>query len=89
MAVLETRSIIINRTKMANQSLINKGIKKLFIALPQMFIGPAVLYNSFSNQHTNWHYLVMAIGIFLCLNSMYFAFMGLNTIVKGLFNEKE
>jgi hypothetical protein len=74
---------------MANQLLINKGIKKLFISLPQMFIGPSVLYNSFSNQHTNWHYLVMAIGIFICLSAMYFAFMGLNTIVKGLFNDKE
>ena len=74
---------------MANQILINKRIKKLFIALPQMFIGPVVLYNSFSNQHTNWHYLVMVIGIIICLSSMYFAFMGLNTIVKGLFNDKE
>ncbi|MBC7524376.1 MAG: hypothetical protein H7239_08065 [Flavobacterium sp.] len=72
-----------------NQNLINKGIKYLFIALPQMFIGPAVMYNAFMNKQTNWHYLVLFIGIGLCLSGVYFAFQGINTIVKGLFNDEK
>jgi hypothetical protein len=72
---------------MANKVLLAKGIKYLSGALPLMFIGPTVIYNSFMNQHTNWHYLVLAIGIIACLASMYLMFMGLKIIMKGIFND--
>ena len=72
-----------------NHIFLNKGIKYLFIALPQMFIGPAVMYNAFSNKQTNWHYLVLAFGIGFCLSGVYFAFQGLNYIMKGIFNDKK
>jgi hypothetical protein len=72
-----------------NQTLLAKGIKYLVIALPQMFIGPAVIYNAFMNKHTNWHYLILVIGCGLCLGGMYFAFQGINTVVKGLFNDEK
>ena len=72
-----------------NQTLIGKGLKYLVIALPQMFIGPPVIYNAFMNKHTNWHYLILVIGCALCLSGMYFAFQGINNIVKGLFNDKK
>ena len=72
-----------------NQTLVNKGLKYLMIALPQMFIGPAVMYNAFSNKQTNWHYLVLVIGCGICLSGMYFTFQGINTIVKGLFNDEK
>lgn len=72
-----------------NQTLLAKGIKYLVIALPQMFIGPAVIYNAFMNKHTNWHYLILIIGILLCLGGMYFAFQGINTVVKGIFNDEK
>jgi hypothetical protein len=72
---------------MANKELLAKGIKYLTGALPLMFIGPTVIYNAFMNQHTNWHYLVLAIGIIACLTSMYLMFMGLRIIMKGIFND--
>ncbi len=72
---------------MANKVLLAKGIKYLSGALPLMFIGPTVIYNAFMNQHTNWHYLVLAIGIIACLASMYLMFMGLQLIMKGIFND--
>lgn len=72
---------------MANKELLAKGIKYLTGALPLMFIGPTVIYNAFMNQHTNWHYLVLAIGIIACLASMYLMFMGLKIIMKGIFND--
>lgn len=72
---------------MANKVLLAKGIKYLSGALPLMFIGPTVIYNAFMNQHTNWHYLVLVIGITACLASMYLMFMGLQLIMKGIFND--
>ena len=72
---------------MTNKELLAKGIKYLTGALPLMFIGPTVIYNAFMNQHTDWHYLVLAIGIIACLASMYLMFMGLKTIMKGIFND--
>lgn len=72
---------------MANKELLAKGMKYLTGALPLMFIGPSVIYNAFMNQHTNWHYLVLGIGIIACLASMYLMFMGLKTIMKGIFND--
>jgi hypothetical protein len=52
-----------------------------------MFIGPTVIYNAFMNQHTDWHYLVLGIGIVACVASMYLMFMGLKIIMKGIFND--
>jgi len=72
---------------MANKVLLAKGIKYLSGALPLMFIGPTVIYNAFMNQHTNWHYLVLGIGIVACLTSMYLMFTGLKIIMKGIFND--
>jgi hypothetical protein len=72
---------------MANKELLAKGIKYLTGALPLMFIGPTVIYNAFMNQHTDWHYLVLAIGIIACLASMYLMFVGLKIIMKGIFND--
>jgi hypothetical protein len=72
---------------MANKVLLAKGIKYLSGALPLMFIGPTVIYNAFMNQHTNWHYLVLGIGIVACLASMYLMFTGLKIIMKGIFND--
>jgi hypothetical protein len=72
---------------MTNKDLLAKGIKYLTGALPLMFIGPTVIYNAFMNQHTNWHYLVLSIGIIACLASMYLMFTGLKIIMKGIFND--
>lgn len=70
-----------------NKQLLMKGIKYLTGALPLMFIGPSLIYNAFQNQHTNWHYLVLGIGIIACLSSMLLIFLGLRIIMKGIFND--
>ena len=72
---------------MADKKLLAKGIKYMSGALPLMFIGPTVIYNAFMNQHTNWHYLVLGIGIIACLASMYLMFARLKIIMKGIFND--
>ncbi|WP_276380633.1 DUF6095 family protein [Flavobacterium sp. H4147] len=70
-----------------NKQLLMKGIKYLTGALPLLFIGPSLIYNAFQNQHTNWHYLVLGIGIIACLSSMVLIFLGLRIIMKGIFND--
>ncbi|MBD3581468.1 DUF6095 family protein [Flavobacterium selenitireducens] len=64
--------------------LLNKGIKFLAFALPLFFIGPTVIYNAFQNQHTAWHYLVLAIGVLMCFGAVYLSFRGLSTIVRSM-----
>ena len=70
-----------------NKELLSKGIKYLAWALPLLFIGPSVIYNAFMNKQNVWHYLVLAIGIIACISAMYLMFIGLKTIMKGIFND--
>ena len=72
-----------------NKKLLNKGIKFMLFALPLMFIGPSVIYNAFINKDNVWHYLVLAIGIILCVLAVYFMFRGIKTLTDALFqNDK-
>ncbi len=70
-----------------NKELLTQGIKYLAFALPLLFIGPAIIYNAFINKENGWHYLVLAVGIIACIGAVYFTFKGLQTMVKGLFND--
>ncbi len=70
-----------------NRTVLSKGIKYLVFALPLLFIGPSVIYNAFINEQNVWHYLVLAVGIFLSGLAVYFMYKGLQTIMKALFND--
>ncbi|WP_367754328.1 DUF6095 family protein [Flavobacterium sp. WC2421] len=70
-----------------NKEMLSKGIKYLAWALPLLFIGPSLIYNAFMNKQNVWHYLVLAIGIMACIGAMYLMFLGLKTIMKGIFND--
>lgn len=70
-----------------NKQLIGKGIKYLSGALPLAFLGPVLIYNAFMNKHTNWHYLILGIGIVSCLAAMFLIFWGLKTFMRALFND--
>jgi len=67
-----------------DKNLLNKGISFLAYALPMFFIGPAAIYNAFQNQDKGFHYVVLAIGIAICVLAVYFAFRGLATIVRSM-----
>ncbi len=61
----------------------------MLYALPLMFIGPSVIYNAFINKDNVWHYLVLGIGIALCLMAVYFMYKGIKTLTDALFeNDK-
>ena len=71
------------------KALLDKGIKFLLYALPLMFIGPSVIYNAFINKQNVWHWLVLAVGIFLSGLAVYFMFKGIKILTDALFeNEK-
>ncbi len=64
-----------------------KGIRFLAISLPLLFIGPAVIHSSFKNKEHDWYYAVLSLGLIFCILGMYLIFKGVNTMVKGLFND--
>ena len=70
-----------------NKELLTKGIKYLAWALPLLFIGPSLIYNAFINKQNVWHYLVLAVGISICIGSVYLIVLGLKTMVRSLFND--
>ena len=70
-----------------DRELLAKGVKYLFGALPLMFIGPSVMYNAFMNKHNTWYYAVLAVGIAICLTSVFLAFKGIRTMTNALFND--
>lgn len=70
-----------------NKELLAKGVKYLSGALPLLFIGPAIIHNAFMNKQNVWHYLVLGIGILICITAVYFMYLGLKTIMKSLFND--
>lgn len=70
-----------------NKEVLGRGIKYLSGALPLLFLGPTVIYNAFMNQQNNWHYLVLAVGIIICLTAVFLMFKGLQFIMKAIFND--
>ncbi len=74
-------------TPKADKTKIYKGLQKVFIAIPLMFVGPIIIYSSFKNQEHFLYYPVLILGCLICLFSMYLFFIGLKTLVSGLFND--
>lgn len=74
-------------TPKTDKTKIYKGLQKVFIAIPLMFVGPIIIYSSFKNQEHFLYYPVLILGCLICLFSMYLFFKGLRTLVSGLFND--
>jgi hypothetical protein len=70
-----------------NQELFYKGIKKTVIALPLMFIGPTIIHNAWINKGHWFHYVVLTVGLVLCFLAVYLLWKGIQTMMKGLFND--
>ncbi len=71
---------------MATDKLIlNKGIKYLSWALPTFFIGPTIVHVAFLNPLQPTYYLILVIGVLICITGILLTFIGLKTIVKSLF----
>ncbi|OYU84862.1 MAG: hypothetical protein CFE24_04340 [Flavobacterium sp. BFFFF2] len=74
---------------MADKNMLFKGVKNMIWALPLFFIGPSIVYNSFSNQDHPWYYVVLTVAILLCLLGIGLAFRGLRLITNSLFESNK
>lgn len=72
----------------SNKTEIVRGVKYLGMALPLMILGPVLLTIGFKAQQDGI-YLWLIIGIILILLAIITAFMGLKTILNGLFTRNE
>jgi len=66
---------------------VTKGLRKIALGILLMFIGPVILYSAFKNEEHILYYPVIIIGIAICGTAMYQFFMGLKTLVSGIFND--
>lgn len=66
---------------------LTKGLRKVAFAILLMFIGPVVINSAFKNEGHILYYPVLLIGIAICLTAMYQFFMGIKTMVRGIFND--
>jgi inner membrane protein involved in colicin E2 resistance len=69
-----------------SKQLLFKGIKYAVGAIPLMFLGPIIIHNAFMNKHTWIHYIVLGVGIIICITSVYLLFKGIQIIMKSLFD---
>lgn len=67
--------------------LLNKGIKHFAWALPAFFIGPSIIHFAFINKLQPVFYLILMIGIAICVAAIILVFLGLKLIMKSLFND--
>lgn len=70
-----------------NKKILTKGISYMSWALPALFIGPAIVHFAFINKQQPIYWLILSIGILVCLTGIVLVFMGINTIIKSLFEK--
>lgn len=63
----------------------SRGILFMACALPLLFIGPAVIHFAFINKLQPLFWMVLAIGILMCLGGILLAFRGLLKITNSIF----
>jgi drug/metabolite transporter (DMT)-like permease len=70
-----------------NKKLLAQAIKYILLSVPLLFLGPSVIYNAFMNKQSSWHYLVLVLGIGICVAAMYYLYAGLKKVIRSLFND--
>ena len=74
-------------TKRTNKILLAKGIKIIAIAILFMFISPVILHSAFQNREHALYIPVLILGIAGAIFAIVMAFVGLNTILKSMFDK--
>ena len=72
--------------KHTNKNILAKGVKYLALALPLMFLGPYLITLGFLNKTNNPFYIFFPLGLVVAAAAMYFAFKGIQTIMKSMFD---
>ena len=66
-----------------------EGIKKIFISIFLMFLGPTILFQSFKNEDHPWFVPVLSLSIVICVLSLFYGIKGLQSIMNAIFKKKD
>jgi hypothetical protein len=67
------------------KELLNRGFIYVVGSLPLIFTGPAVIHFAFINKHQPLHWLILIVGIIMCVSGVLLVFKGLYKVVNSLF----
>ncbi|RZS92642.1 DUF6095 family protein [Aquimarina brevivitae] len=76
-------------TKRTNKTILAKGIQRMAMALLFMFISPVIIHSAFQNQEHPLYIPILILGIAGAIFAIAMAFVGLNTIMKSLFDKNK
>lgn len=68
-----------------SKEILSKGIKLMSWTLPCLFIGPTIIHFALINKKQPVFWMILTLGIAICITAMILLFLGLKTIVKSLF----
>lgn len=71
---------------MANKELLSKGVRTMAISLLFMFLAPGLIYEAASNRSHALFIPVLILGLVAAFFAIFFAFKGLNRILKSIFD---
>jgi len=72
-----------------NKNHLAEGLKKIFISIFLMFLGPTILFQSFKNEDHPWFLPVLSISIVICVLSLFYGVKGLQSIMNAIFKKKD
>jgi len=72
--------------KRTNKEILMTGIKYMALSLPLMFVGPYVITLGFLNKDNATFYLFFPLGLIIAIAAVFFAFKGIKTILKSMFD---
>ena len=65
------------------------GLKKIFISIFLMFLGPTILFQSFKNEDHPWFVSVLILSMVICILSLFYGVKGLQSIMNAIFKKKD
>lgn len=71
-----------------DKKILQKGILYLSIAMPLLFLGPVAIHSAFKNQNHPLYFVVLGLGIIICLSAMLMLFLGIRKIMNSLFKKR-
>ena len=73
-------------TKRTNKKTLVSGLQKMALSLLMMFAGPSLFYIATGNDDKPLYYPLLILSFILCAGAIYFAFKGIQTIMRSMFN---
>lgn len=71
-----------NQQPSTDKEVLQKGITRLMIAIPFIFLGPVLIYIGAGSDHP---IIFLMPGIAFCILAIFLMFSGINTILDSMF----